>query len=248
MTDYKINTTRLKNRRKELKITQDEIAKSIGITRSAYANYELGYTQPPMDKAKKIADSLNTHIDYLYDMSKFKNDEEELAYQKECEMRFNATPKKIIGYLDEENKRLPIYKTIQDQNINFITSTQTRKINVLGSIPAGTPIEAIEDVIDTIDIPTSWRGDYIALKVQGDSMYPEYLDGDIIIIQVQPDCDSGDDCACYVNGYDATFKRVYKNNGSITLQPLNPKYPPKTYTHPGEVSILGKVIELRRSK
>lgn len=158
---------------------------------------------------------------------------------------FNVSIDYLIGKTQYRNYS-NLY--LSDKNINFITSTQTRKINVLGSIPAGTPIEAIEDVIDTIDIPTSWRGDYIALRVQGDSMYPEYLDGDIIIIQIQPDCDSGDDCACYVNGYDATFKRVYKNNGSITLQPLNPKYPPKTYTHPGEVSILGKVIELRRSK
>ena len=79
-------------------------------------------------------------------------------------------------------------------------------------------------------------------------MYPEYLDGDTIIIHIQPDCESGEDCACYVKDYDATFKRVYKNNGSITLQPLNPKYPPMTYSHPGEVSILGKVVELRRSK
>lgn len=122
-------------------------------------------------------------------------------------------------------------------------------IPVYGSIPAGVPLEAIEDIQGEIDIPVTWlKGDkeYIALKVKGDSMYPKYLDGDTVIIQLQSDCESGQDCTCYVNGYEATLKTVYKNIGSIELKPVNPNYPPKTYKHPGEVEILGIVKELRR--
>ena len=84
------------------------------------------------------------------------------------------------------------------------------------------------------------------LKVKGDSMYPKYLEGIQLIIQVQHDCESGQDCACYVNGYEATLKRVNKEINAITLMPLNPNYPPKTYKHPGEVKIVGVVKELRR--
>ena len=40
-------------------------------------------------------------------------------------------------------------------------------------------------------------------------MYPKYLDGDTVIVQLQPDCESGQDCACYVNGYNATLKTVF---------------------------------------
>ncbi len=122
-------------------------------------------------------------------------------------------------------------------------------IPVYGSIPAGVPLEAIEDIQGEIDIPVTWlKGDkeYIALKVKGDSMYPKYLDGDTVIIQLQSDCESGQDCACYVNGYEATLKTVIKHIGSIELKPVNPNYPPKTYKHPGEVEILGIVKELRR--
>lgn len=121
-------------------------------------------------------------------------------------------------------------------------------IPVYGSIPAGIPLEAIEDTQGEIDIPIEWiKGDkeFIALKVKGDSMYPKYLDGDTVIIQLQKDCENGQDCACYVNGYDATLKRVEKTLNGITLIPLNPNYPPKTYNN-GNVSILGIVKELRR--
>lgn len=122
-------------------------------------------------------------------------------------------------------------------------------IPVVGRIPAGVPVEAIENIIEYIDIPKDWmKGDkqYIGLKVSGDSMYPLLLDGDTVVIQVQPSAETGDVCACYVNGYDATLKRISLSETSITLKPENTNYPPMTYTHPGEVTIVGKVVEVRR--
>ncbi|MDD7043971.1 MAG: XRE family transcriptional regulator [Peptoniphilaceae bacterium] len=124
-------------------------------------------------------------------------------------------------------------------------------INVYGSIPAGIPIEAIEDISDTEDISLKEYDrskEYLGLKVDGDSMYPKYLDGDTVIIEKTPDCESGTDAAVYVNGYEATLKTVIKNNnGSITLKPINTNYAPKTYG-PGDdpVRILGIVKEIRR--
>ena len=108
-------------------------------------------------------------------------------------------------------------------------------IPVYGDIPAGVPLEAVEDIQGYEDVPVNWfKGDkkFIALKVNGDSMYPKYLDGDTVIIQLQPDCESGQDCACYVNGYNATLKTIYKYPNKIELRPLNPNYPPKTFNHP----------------
>lgn len=127
--------------------------------------------------------------------------------------------------------------------------TNSVLVPVYGNIPAGVPIEAVEDIQGYEDIPVEWlKGDkrYIALKVRGDSMYPKYLDGDTVIILLQPDCENGQDCACYVNGFDTTLKTVFKYNSKIELKPLNPNYPPKTYDHPGDVVIIGTVKELRR--
>ncbi|MEQ2616351.1 S24 family peptidase, partial [Intestinimonas aquisgranensis] len=85
------------------------------------------------------------------------------------------------------------------------------RISVLGTIPAGIPIDAVEDILDWEEIPVSWTtGDreYFGLRVKGDSMYPRYLEGDTVILRKQSTCDSGDDCAVMVNGNDATLKQV----------------------------------------
>ena len=126
------------------------------------------------------------------------------------------------------------------------------KIPVLGSVPAGIAIEAIQDIVDEEEIPLDWlNGDheYFALRVTGDSMFPKYQEGDTIIIRKQDDCESGQDCVVYVNGYDATLKKVIKNLDHIILQPLNPAYEPKIFDYNDmerPVKIAGVVVELRR--
>ena len=123
-------------------------------------------------------------------------------------------------------------------------------IPIVGSIPAGVPIEDIEDIVDSVLIPEEWtkHGDeFFALRVSGDSMHPLFFDGDTAIIKRQAHANTGDVCVCYVNGHDyATIKRIKLSEHAITLQPENSNYSPATYTHPGEVSIAGKVVEMRR--
>lgn len=153
---------------------------------------------------------------------------------------------KLARYFDVQKSDLIEQK---EPELTFVDLSNYIKIPVVGKIPAGVPIEAIEDIIETIDIPEDWtKGDkeYIGLRVSGDSMYPVLLDGDTVVIQIQPSAETGDICACYVNGFDATLKRIALTPTSITLKPENPNYPPKTYTHPGEVTIAGKVVEVRR--
>lgn len=129
------------------------------------------------------------------------------------------------------------------------------RVPVLGSIPAGIPLEAIEDVIDWEEIPQSMAAggkEYFALQVKGDSMWPDYLEGDVIIVLKTPRCSTGDDCVVFVNGYDATLKQVKLNEeaGELTIVPRNPSYPPRTFTKEEiadlPVSIVGVVVELRR--
>ena len=74
---------------------------------------------------------------------------------------------------------------------------------VYGTIPAGIPMECIEDIIDTEEISADmlrWDKQYFGLKIKGDSMKPDYLDGDVIILQKQDNCENGDDCVVMVNG------------------------------------------------
>lgn len=136
------------------------------------------------------------------------------------------------------------------------TSSQAVRINVYGSIPAGIPMEAIEDIADWEDIPQAWTAggkEYFGLKVKGDSMKPKFEDGDTIILRKTDQCESGQICAVYVNGYNATLKKVIitEQPSQIILQPLNADYDPIVYDfdpeQPDYIRICGVVVEIRRS-
>ena len=130
-----------------------------------------------------------------------------------------------------------------------------KRIPVLGTIVAGIPIEAIEEVLDYEEIPQKWiQGgrEYFALKIKGCSMEPEYRAGDVVIFRKQNTCDNNADCAVLVNGDEATFKRVERLKEGIILKPLNPTYESKFYSNEEieklPVTILGVFWELRRSR
>ncbi len=144
---------------------------------------------------------------------------------------------------------------IDDEQEFIVNQNKSIRIPVLGSIPAGIPMEMIEDIVDWEDISEEMlKGGkrYFALKIKGDSMFPEYLNGDVIIVLKQDDCESGQDCVVAVNGDDATFKRVFKTDNGITLQPLNNSYMPMFYSNDDvlnkPVKILGVVKQIRRNK
>lgn len=139
--------------------------------------------------------------------------------------------------------------------------TDNVKIPVLGRIPAGMPFEAIEEqyTTDYEEIPRDWlRGgnEYFALKLDGDSMEPEYQDKDVVIFRKTFDCESGQDCCVRINGYDATFKRVKKQLNGIMVIPLNENnstgFTTTFYTNEDVINmpieILGVVKQIRRNR
>lgn len=145
-------------------------------------------------------------------------------------------------------------------NANTVSSAI---VFVYGTIPAGIPMECIEDIIDTEEIPASMLNggkEYFGLKIKGSSMSPTYLDGDTIILEKVDDCESGQDAVVMVNGNDGTFKRVFKDMDAktITLQPLNtnlgsdgkPLFQPVTFNEKQieelPVRIIGVAREIRR--
>ena len=127
------------------------------------------------------------------------------------------------------------------------------RVPVLGSVPAGIPIEAIEDIIDYEEIPSSMaeKGDYFALKIKGHSMEPQIMDGDVVIVLRTDDVDSGDIAIVMVNGDDATCKKVVKQSSGVQLVPINPDFDPLFFTNEEiaskPVRVIGRVSEIRRT-
>lgn len=128
---------------------------------------------------------------------------------------------------------------------------QGLQIPVLGTVAAGIPISAVEDILDYEEIDSSWKsqGEFFALRIKGDSMQPKIDDGDVVIVRQQSDANSGDTVIALVNGDDATCKKLQKTENGIMLVSTNPNYLPMFFTNEEIVTkpvvILGKVVELR---
>ncbi|MFL8888651.1 LexA family protein [Helcococcus kunzii] len=198
---------------------------------------------------------------------KLKNIREELGYtQNELAKKLNLSKSAISMYeRDERTPSIEIlleYAKLFDVSLDYISNINSKnvmqegldyaRINVYGEVPAGIPIEAIEDIQDFEDISFKEfdkNKEYIGLKVKGDSMYPKYLHGDTIIIEVTPCFNNGDEVVVYINGYNATLKKIIQNSdGSITLMPLNQNYAPRTYGIGDEpITVLGVVKQIRRN-
>ena len=203
-------------------IKQVELANKTGIDKSLISNYLQGNYKAKQDKLHKLAIALDVSEGWL------------MGYNVDMDREW---------FDDAELDNAEIIRV----------QSNVVKIPILGKVPAGIPIEAIEDIIGYEEIPYDWiknGNKYFALKVNGDSMYPDYRTGDIIIIKQQPDCESGDDCVVMVNGDDATFKRVIKQEKNLILKPLNNEYEPYSFdeydimTKP--VRVVGVAIEVRR--
>jgi repressor LexA len=118
---------------------------------------------------------------------------------------------------------------------------------ILGSIAAGTPIEAVEES-RTIGIPVELlkgRHTYV-LKVKGDSMINEHiLDGDYAVVESRSYADNGEIAVVLLEKENVTLKKVYRERGYLRLQPANPNMEPMIVKD-DEVRIQGVVIGIIR--
>lgn len=146
---------------------------------------------------------------------------------------FGVSVSYLIG---ETETAIPTYD-------NIIPMPSMTSVPLLGTIACGEPITAVENIEDYVAKPESIDADF-ALRCKGDSMVDARIfDGDIVYIHQQPTVNNGEIAAVLIDD-EATLKRVYISDGTITLMPANQKYPPLIYS--GEqlnnIRILGKAV------
>lgn len=162
----------------------------------------------------------------------------------------------------ENNSNEPDHKTLIkiatilnisiDDLLENKNSRKGIKIPVLGSVAAGIPISAIQDILDYEEISEEMasKGEYFGLEIKGESMAPTISNGDTVIVKTQQTAENGDIAIVLINGDEATCKKIKKMPEGIMLIPLNSDYEPIFYSNKEieqlPVRIIGKVEELRR--
>ena len=125
----------------------------------------------------------------------------------------------------------------------FEPMPKMKKIPLVGSIACGTPILAQQNIEKIVDVPENIRCDF-SITCHGDSMEGAGIhDRDVVYIRIQPEVENGEIAAVRI-GEEATLKRVYYQNGTLTLMPANAAYAPMVYTGPelNDVQIEGKAV------
>ena len=129
------------------------------------------------------------------------------------------------------------------------SKSNSSKVSVLGSIAAGTPIEAIQHEVDKVALPEDLQknGEYFGLKVKGDSMIEAGInDGDTVIIKKTSTADTGQIAVVLIDEQEATLKRIRKKGNTIALEAANKNYDTKIYAS-NRIKIQGRLISLYRN-
>lgn len=236
----------IKKFRTRNEMSQAELARLTGYTdRSSIAKIEKGLVDLSLSKIEAFADALGVVLGELmgddWESTVVDNTRLDIANH------FDYNAFDIAKFQEAKHLDATLCENRLEYNAHPLNC-----IPIYGTIPAGIPVAAIQDIegYEEID-PSMLRGGkrYFGLKVKGNSMYPMFLEGDTIIVKQQPDCESGQICAVRVNGDDATLKKVIKQGSTTILQPLNPEYEPIFFVgSAGEPSleIMGVVVEIRR--
>ena len=127
-----------------------------------------------------------------------------------------------------------------------LPGSSTFAVPLLGTVTAGIPITAIEEIEEYLPVPNLSGNpeDYFALHVRGESMINAgILDGDIVVVRKTPVCRNGDIVVALIDD-EATVKRFYREKDHFRLMPENPDFEPIIVE---EMTILGKVAALIRN-
>jgi len=147
------------------------------------------------------------------------------------------------GYIRRDPSK-PRAIEIIDEEFN-LTRRELVNVPIVGSISAGQPVLAVENIESYFPIPSEYmpNEETFMLKVKGDSMINAGIhNGDLILVQKQSHARNGDFVVALI-GDEVTVKTFYKENGYYRLQPENDSMEPIIVT---ELNILGKVIGLFR--
>ena len=129
------------------------------------------------------------------------------------------------------------------------TPNTASEISILGSIAAGTPIEAIQQEVDRVALPENLQnnGEHYGLKVKGDSMIEAGInDGDTVIVKKTSNVESGQIAVVLIDDQEATLKRIRKKSNTIALEAANKNYSTKIYAT-SRIKIQGKLVSLYRN-
>lgn len=234
----------MKNNFKQIRedngITQKEFADKFGLTLRAWQSYEQGVSEPKYEVLCKIADEFKVSTDYLLGRTEIKamagtSPAEQLdvtAAEQEIIRRYTEFPEEVrLLLLDTIRKLVGLPDDVGEVRPVIVF---TRCHRMKASAGMGYDLDNADEWRDVriYDCPEAYQADF-AVEVDGDSMEPDYHDGDIVFVKLSEDVPVG-----AVGLFIHDGKGYIKERGETCLISRNPDYPD---IH-GECRAVGVVI------
>ena len=213
--------SRIKMIREEKGLTQEELANALGLNKSTIQRYETAKIEKiKLPVIDAIAQKLNVNPEWLSDKT---------------DVRSSYTLSEAKSQID----RIPIKENCMEL------------VPLVGKAAAGYTCHAEENITEYVctdkeSLKTGY--DYFWLEVKGDSMEPSLLEGDLVLVQEQETLDTDCFAVVTVDNEDGLVKQVKIEHNRITLNSINPYYPPRIFEKEemNRIRIIGKVVEIKR--
>ena len=247
--------------RKQRGITQKELAKEVGITASTMTDYMKLRSAPSFGVIQKLADYFGvkkSDIDTTFKEESTNSlpDTPDLLTQQIRDKVVQLTPdnKKIIlrtseELLERQKANGVIYRQKNEEETK-INEVSEKIVQLYGydyydhAASAGTG-QYLNDVrVERIELPVDVDADFV-IPIKGDSMEPNYQDGDLVFIQTSVDLNDGVIGVFNYNG-EAYIKQLVIDEEQAYLHSLNPDYKDMPITSDTDFRIIGEVVDLYR--
>ena len=233
---------KIKEYRKDNRLTQEALAEKLGVTKQTVSRYEKGERKANQDILFALCDIFGVTID---DFFPSKNDSVKIMVNtSDINVIYNQLHNdrqiKVYDYateqLKEQNNVVNMSDYIQEE-------TDWYEVKFYGSISAGTGLYLDDEQVETINFSSNMvpNGTDFCLKVNGDSMEPMFNNGDYVFIKRETDFRNGTIGAVIVNG-EAYLKKIYITDDSIRLLSLNKKYKDIIVSEDDTLKYVGTVV------
>ena len=236
----------IKTFRKSAGFTQDELAKRLNTTKQTISRYEKGDRKANQDMLFELCDIFGVSIDDFFpsqnetlqspSTSPIQTIYDELNPPRQVKVLNYAERQLKEQRNEEETKGTEVSEAIQLYSYDYYDHPAS----------AGTG-QYLNDVrVERIELPVDIDADFV-IPIKGDSMEPDYHDGDLVFIQTSVDLNDGVIGVFNYNG-DAYIKQLVIDKEQAYLHSLNPAYKDMPITPETDFRIIGEVVDLYREK
>ena len=236
----------IKTFRKSAGFTQDELAKRLNTTKQTISRYEKGDRKANQDMLFELCDIFSVSID---DFFPSQNEALQSLPTSTIQTIYNqlAPPRqdKVLTYAERQLKEQRNEEETQPNEVSEVIQLYSYDYYD-HPVSAGTG-QYLNDVrVERIELPVDVDADFV-IPIKGDSMEPDYHDGDLVFIRTSVELNDGVIGVFNYNG-DAYIKQLVIDKDQAYLHSLNPAYKDMPITPDTDFRIIGEVVDLYREK